>query len=160
MTIKDNHYETISLDSVNQYIHDRTGPVASTGLTQVTAFLQSSFAQKDIPDIQVFFDGFSSSCVKTGLDTECPGGNIHSCPERRSIVARPTVVETRSKGYLTLKSKNPLDHPLLYPNYFTNETDIKVLVEGIRKVLELIQTQTMKKWDLKLEVTPHKCNSK
>ncbi|XP_016843208.1 glucose dehydrogenase [FAD, quinone] [Nasonia vitripennis] len=155
MTIKDDYYETLSLDSVNEFVFNRSGPVASTGLTQVTAFLESSFATPGVPDIQIFFDGFSSSCVRTGLDIECPDGSIGTCPGRREIVARPTVVIARSRGYLTLRSKDPLDHPLIYPNYFTNETDIKILIEGIKKVVELTKTKTMKKWDMRLEMKPH-----
>lgn len=157
MTIRDNYTETVSMDSLNEYINNRTGPMTSTGLTQITAFLKSSFSQREIPDIQLFFDGFSSKCVQTGLATECSGGKIHSCPERRLIVARPTVLQARSRGYLTLRSKNPLDHPLIYPNYFSdkNNTDIKILIEGIRKIQKLTLTPTMQKWDLKLDDEKH-----
>ena len=155
MTIKDDHYETLSLDSVNEYVFNRSGPVASTGLTQLTAFLESSYATPGVPDIQVFFDGFSSNCVRTGLDIECPDGSIGTCPDRREIVARPTVVMARSRGYMKLRSNNPTDYPLLYPNYFTNETDMKILIEGIKKIVDLANTNTMKKWDMRLEVKPH-----
>lgn len=155
MTIKDDYYETLSLDSVNEFVSNRSGPVTSTGLTQLTGFLESSFAEAGVPDIQIFFDGFSSSCVRTGLDIECPDGSIGTCPHRREIVARPTTVVTRSRGYLKLRSKDPLDYPLIYPNYFANETDLKILVEGIKKVIELTKTKTMRKWDLRLEMKPH-----
>lgn len=154
MSINDTYYESLSLESVNQFIYNRTGPLSSTGLTQVTAFLASSHAAEDTPDIQVFFDGFSSKCVETGLDIECPNGSLDftsGCPKRREIVARPTVVAPRSRGYLTLRSKNPLDHPLMYPNYFEDETDIKILIEGIRKVYKLTNTSSMKAWDLRVE---------
>ena len=155
MSIKDNYYETLSLDSVNEYVFNRSGPVASTGLTQLTAFFETSYAQPGIADIQMFFDGFSSACVRTGLDIECPDGTIGMCPDRREIVARPTVLAAKSRGYLKLRSNNMTDYPLLYPNYFTDETDLKVLIEGIKKIVEFTETATMKKWDLRLETKPH-----
>ncbi|KYQ50435.1 Glucose dehydrogenase [acceptor] [Trachymyrmex zeteki] len=152
MSIKDIPYEIVTMDAVNQYLKNKTGPLASTGITQVTAFLESSYAINGVPDIQVFFDGFTSTCPKTGLINECTNGKFQSdCPDRRKIIARPTVVCAESRGDLKLRSNNPLDPPLIYPNYFTNEKDLMILLEGIKKVSKLVDTHTMKKWDLRLE---------
>lgn len=151
MSIKDAYYETITMDAVNEYLEKKTGPLASTGITQVTAFLQSSYATNGIPDIQVFFDGFSSTCPKTGLPNECPNGKTNGCPTRRTIVTRPTVVYAESRGDIKLRSNNPMDPPLIYPDYFTNEKDLLILLEGIKKVAKLVDTSTMKKWDLRFE---------
>jgi len=151
MSIRDTPYESMTMDAVSEYLEKRTGPLASTGITQLTAFLESSYAINGMPDIQVFFDGFSSTCPKTGLPNECPNGKIQSdCPDRREIVARPTVVSTESRGDLKLGSNNPLDPPLIYPNYFTNEKDLMILLEGVKKISKLIDTPAMKKWDLRL----------
>lgn len=152
MSIKDTPYEVVTMEAVNEYLEKKTGPLASTGITQVTAFLESSYAVNGIPDIQVFFDGFSSICPKTGLLNECINGKIQSeCPDRREIVARPTVVYVESRGDLKLRSNNPLDPPLIYPNYFTNEKDLIILLEGVKKISKLVDTPAMKKWDLRLE---------
>lgn len=151
MSIKDVPYETMSMDAVNQYLESKTGPLASTGITQVTAFLESSYATNGIPDIQVFFDGFSSTCPKTGLPNECPDGRIVDCPTRREIVARPTVVYAESRGDMKLRSSDPLDPPLIYPDYFTNKKDLSVLLEGIKKISKLVDAPSMRKQDLRLE---------
>ncbi|KAL0130230.1 hypothetical protein PUN28_002071 [Cardiocondyla obscurior] len=154
MSIKDVPYKTITMEAVNEYLKSKTGPLSSTGITQVTAFLESSYAVNGVPDIQIFFDGFSSSCSKTGLPNECINGESQfNCPDRRDIMARPTVVYAESRGSLKLRSTNPLDPPLIYPNYFTNEKDLIVLLEGIKQVSKLIDTRAMKKWDLRLEQT-------
>ncbi|KAL6259290.1 hypothetical protein P5V15_009209 [Pogonomyrmex californicus] len=152
MSIRDISYEVITMDAVNEYLENKTGPLASTGITQVTAFLESSYAINGIPDIQVFFDGFSSTCPKTGLPNECINGRDQSgYPDRREIVARPTVVLAESRGDLKLRSNNPLDPPMIYPNYFTKEKDLMILLEGIKKISKLVDTSVMKKWDLRLE---------
>ncbi|XP_012274578.1 glucose dehydrogenase [FAD, quinone] isoform X2 [Orussus abietinus] len=155
MSINDTHFETLTLTAVNEFVETRTGPISSTGLTQVTAFLESRYAVPGVPDLQVFFDGFSSTCPKTGHTIECPNGSLGTCPTRRDIVARPTVVIANTRGYMTLRSKNPLDPPLLYPNYFEDPQDVKVLIEGIRKVTELADTKAMKMWDLQLDSEKH-----
>lgn len=151
MSIRDAPYETITMEAVNEYLEKKTGALASTGITQVTAFFESSFATNGIPDIQVFFDGFTSTCPKTGLPNECPNGKTTDCPTRRNIVARPTVVYAESRGDMKLRSSNPMDPPLIYPDYFTNEKDLIVLLDGIKKVTKLINTSAMSKWDLRLE---------
>lgn len=152
MSIRDIPYEIVTMEAVNEYLENKTGPLASTGITQVTAFLESSYAINGMPDIQVFFDGFSSTCPKTGLSNECVNGKIQSdCSDRREIVARPTVVYTESRGDLKLRSNNPLDPPLIYPNYFTNEKDLIILLEGVKKISKLVDTPAMKKWGLRLE---------
>lgn len=151
MSIRDTPYETMTMEAVNEYLEKRTGPLASTGVTQVTAFLESSYATNGVSDIQVFFDGFSSTCPKTGLPNECLNGKVGICPNRRAIVARPTVVYAESRGEMKLRSAKPLDAPLIYPNYFTKEKDLSVLLEGIKKITKLVNTSAMKKWDLRLE---------
>jgi len=159
MSIRDVPYEIMTMDAVNEYLDSKTGPLASTGVTQVTAFLESNYAINGVPDIQVFFDGFNSICPKTGLPNECIDGRIDDCTDRRPIVARPTVVYAESRGNIKLRSSNPLDPPLIYPNYFTNEKDLMVLLEGIKKVSKLVDTLVMKKWDLRLEqVRSSLCN--
>lgn len=155
MSIRDKPFETLTMDSVTEFLNNRTGPLASTGITQVTAFLESTYATPGVPDIQVFFDGFSSKCPKYGHQHECPDGSINSCNNRRRIVARPTTVITKSKGYMKLRSTNPQDPPLLYPNYFTEQRDLKVLVQAIKKVIALTNTKAMKNWDLRLETKQH-----
>ena len=42
----------------------------------------------------------------------------------------PMILRPKSVGSVKLKSKNPLDKPLLEAGYFTHPDDIKVLVEG------------------------------
>ncbi|XP_076665421.1 glucose dehydrogenase [FAD, quinone] [Andrena cerasifolii] len=154
-SIKDTAYEAMTMDSVNEYLETRTGPLTSTGLTQVTAFFESSYTANGVPDIQVFFDGFSPKCPRTGLQFECLNGALALCSDRREIVMRPTVVTVASRGYMKLRSGDPLATPLIYPNYFVDTKDLKILVEGIQKTIELTSTQTMKDWDLRLEPVIH-----
>ena len=153
MSIKDTHYETVTEDSMREYLVNRTGPLASTGLTQVTAFLESSFSSMGVPDIQVFFDGFSSKCPVRGIRNECPDGTVGTCPTRREIVARPTTVMTKTRGVLKLRSRDPRTPPLMYPNYFEKLEDLKILMEGIKKITDLTKTKAMSKWDLRVENT-------
>lgn len=159
-SIKDTAYEAMTMDSVNEYLDTRTGPLTSTGITQVTAFLESSYAASGVPDIQIFFDGFAPKCPRTGLQFECLNGALALCSDRRQIVIRPTALNVASRGYMKPRSGDPLVPPLIYPNYFVDTKDLKILVEGIKKSVELLDTPTMKNWDLRLEPVIHPLCSK
>lgn len=49
---------------------------------------------------------------------------------RKSIRAFTCLVRPKSVGTLKLKSADPLDHPLIDPNYFSHPDDFQAFVEG------------------------------
>lgn len=50
-----------------------------------------------------------------------------------------------SKGNLTLTSTNPFDHPVIDPQYLTNDQDIRDLIDGIRTALKLTKTKAFRR---------------
>ncbi|BES91294.1 GMC oxidoreductase [Nesidiocoris tenuis] len=139
--------DLLTVESLTEYLENRTGPLASTGLTQLTAFMHTKYSS-DMPDIQMFFDGYSAKCPVES------GGQMKMMPDgsaRRIIYLRPTNILPKSKGYLTLKSSDPFDPPLIYPNYLSDIRDVQVLIEGIRLAQKLTRTEAVKKWDIQME---------
>ncbi|XP_046683473.1 LOW QUALITY PROTEIN: glucose dehydrogenase [FAD, quinone]-like [Homalodisca vitripennis] len=153
-SIDDDDRRTLTMNALQRFLDNREGPLASTGITQVTGFIQSKYAAGDMPDIQVFFDGFSAGCSETGKDEECSNGKVATTCGKRHINIRPTNILARSKGHLTLKSKDPLEAPAIYPNYLTEEIDVKVLIEGLKFILRLVETSALKKWGIEMDRTP------
>jgi choline dehydrogenase-like flavoprotein len=45
--------DSLTLESLNEFIGNRTGNMASTGLTQTTLLMTSKYAKDGVPDIQV-----------------------------------------------------------------------------------------------------------
>lgn len=75
-----------------EYVSFQKGPMASTGLSQLTGILPSSYTTPDHPDLQFFFGGYQASCATTGeIGALMDGG-------RRSISISPTNTHPRSKG--------------------------------------------------------------
>lgn len=151
--IDDDDKRMLTMNSLKSFLERREGPLASTGLTQVTGFIKSKYAQ-EMPDIQLFFDGFSAKCSETGKEGECSNGTLARICGRRFISIRPTNIYTRSTGYLTLKSKDPLDPPAIYPNYLSRQVDVLVLIEGLKFVRRLAETEALKKWGVEMDTTP------
>ena len=42
----------------------------------------------------------------------------------------PILSRPKSRGRLSLRSSDPNDHPVIEPNYLTDPSDVKVLIEG------------------------------
>lgn len=126
------------------YILYRKGPMSSTGMSQLTARINSRYADPSgsFPDLQIFFAGYLAHCAKSGevnapLDSTNP-----DLP--RELTMSPVVLHPKSRGYVTLKSKNPLDPPLMYANYLTDPEDVATLIEGIRVTQRLANTTVLR----------------
>ena len=51
------------------------------------------------------------------------------------------LVSVQSRGYLTLRSPDPTQHPVVYANYLSAEADLQALVDGVKLARQLAQTQ-------------------
>ena len=70
----------------------------------------------------------------------------------------PTLLRPQSRGSVRLASTDPDDLPLVNPNYLDNPADIKVLVEGMKIVAKLSETETFKKYGLEHFPSLHVCD--
>jgi choline dehydrogenase len=60
-------------------------------------------------------------------------------PEGHGFSIGPTLIQPKSSGYLQLRSADPLAYPLIQPNYLADETDLEVMVEGIKIARKIAQ---------------------
>jgi len=58
----------------------------------------------------------------------------------------PMMLRPKSRGEVKLRSKNPLDYPLLYHNYLTHPHDVNVLREGVKAAIAYGSTQALKRF--------------
>lgn len=76
---------------------------------------------------------------------------IHGSPlSREGITIFPFLLHPKSKGTLRLRSNNPDDSPLINPNYFAEEVDVKILSEAYTFARKLANTKTFKDWEFQL----------
>ncbi|KAK2575515.1 hypothetical protein KPH14_011236 [Odynerus spinipes] len=134
--------------SLLEYIAFHKGPMASTGMSQITGFMPSSYTTADHPDLQFYFGGYQAACAATGEI----GALMDN--QGRSISISPTNVQPRSRGVLRLVSNNPFEKPFIRGNYLNEPIDAAILVEGIQIALSLANTSTMAKYNMTLGNTP------
>ncbi|XP_067007795.2 glucose dehydrogenase [FAD, quinone] [Anabrus simplex] len=150
---------TFDLDwaAATEYMLRRTGPLSSTGLSQMTAILNSPYADPsgNHPDLQFFFAGYLANCAKTGEVRQLMD---ESAPEnKRNIYMVPVVLHPKSRGNLTLRSSNPLEYPLIYANYLDDPSDIATLVSAVKIALRLADAKALReRYGLELDRTPVK----
>ncbi|XP_046979435.1 glucose dehydrogenase [FAD, quinone]-like [Schistocerca americana] len=131
--------------TLHEYVKKRVGPITSTGMSQLTGFIRTKYAPQmpaSLPDVQIFFAGEQangSSVVSSS-----------SPPAYIDIV--PTLLRPESRGYLELRSKDPFQPPRIFAQYFRDTFDVKVLIEGVRFVLEFVRTPAMR--ELGANLTP------
>lgn len=118
------------------------------------AFVKTKYANKteDFPDIEFHFISGS-----TGSDGGIHIWRAHGLKEsfykrvfepilnKDVWSAIPMLLRPRSKGVIKLRSKNPYDYPLIYPNYLTDPLDIATLVEGVKIVMALSRTKSLQR---------------
>lgn len=74
-----------------------------------------------------------------GLSLDAYNAVFKPLENRRAFQILPMLLHPRSKGYLQLKSRNPFHHPLLYPNFFSDQRDIETLLQGIREIIKITE---------------------
>ncbi|CAL7951226.1 unnamed protein product [Xylocopa violacea] len=150
-TLNEQYYMMFNESSVNQYIYNRTGPLAATGLAQVTGMVASNLTTPDFPDIQIFCAGYQAVCQPKLNIADLSAGGPNMSVRFSSVNVQPT-----SRGRITLKSNDPLDHPVIWSNDIATEHDLSVILQGLHAIMKLSQTPTMQKLGLTLkhEVVP------
>ena len=81
--------------------------------TSAGAFIKSS-PEKDIPDTQLHYGSYQTPDLhgREGIS------------DNHGFTAVIYICRPQSRGHITLKSSNPSDEPLMYPNYLSEEQDI------------------------------------
>lgn len=93
---------------VDVYLQNQTGPLASTGMAQVTGILASKYTTPHDPDMQFFFAGYQESCkFDSAVDVGIHGNDN---PVRFTAVN----VHAKSRGTEIISFRIQLSHHILY----------------------------------------------
>jgi len=108
----------------HRFMSDGGGPLGSNFM-EAGAFMRCDPAS-EYPDIQLHFElSFGASYFEGATR------------ERNGFAMSPYICRPRSRGEIRLNSADPLDRPLIDPRYFSDPSDLALLVEGLKKALEI-----------------------
>ena len=152
-----------SVNAVMQYAIFGTGPLTVLGGVEGLGFVNTKYANAsdDFPDIEFHFisgstnsDGGRQLRKIHGLTKRFYDAVFGAINNRDVWSVLPMLLRPKSKGYIKLRSSNPFDHPLIYPNYFEDPQDIKVLIEGMKIAIGLSRTPAFRKYGSELNSKP------
>ena len=102
----------------------------SSNLAEGGAFIKSD-ENLEVPDLQLHFTvGMVEDHGRTDM-----WGNGFSC---HVCLLRP-----KSIGTVKINSKDPNDAPLIDPNYLSNDEDMKTMIKGYRKMMQIMNTEPL-----------------
>ncbi|XP_017890997.1 glucose dehydrogenase [FAD, quinone] [Ceratina calcarata] len=150
-TINDTDTTPLNWATAMEYLLFRDGLMSGTGVSEVTAMVNTKYAnpRDDHPDVQFIFGGYLADCAETGMVGETKGAN-------RSILVFPTYLHPKSRGYIRLRNNDPLSKPLIYPKYLSEPEDVAALVDAIKIGLRFGETDALKRYGFQLNRTPVK----
>ena len=56
------------------------------------------------------------------------------------------LLRPKSTGEVTLKSSDPFDDPLIDPKFLSHPDDMRVMIEGYKKMMEILHTEPFNKY--------------
>ncbi|KAH9379333.1 hypothetical protein HPB48_015136 [Haemaphysalis longicornis] len=127
------------ISSLTDYIFSRSGPLSIPGSVEALAFLSTPLvnASLEFPDVEIALQSLSPSTIFTefyeknmGLRPDVYMQYYLPNRGRHGFFSGPIINRPKSRGYVKIKSNNPLDHPMIDPNYLSHPEDIATAVEG------------------------------
>ena len=112
-----------------KYLINHKGPLACSAL-EATAFFSLNAGMQ--PDLQFHF-----TPLHIGDDYVPDLYNTKTYPTYDGYTIAPTLLKPKSRGYVGLSSNDPMDAPLIQPNFLSAEDDLKMLILGVKKALEV-----------------------
>ncbi|MDX2303140.1 MAG: choline dehydrogenase [Microscillaceae bacterium] len=118
------------------------GPFTASPL-EANAFVKTSLA-KDRPDLQLHFSPMHLGDYNTDLY------NVNTYPHSDGFSILPTLLKPQSRGYVSIRSANPLDAPLIQPYYLDAQEDRDLLVKGYQIAREILESEAFAPYRIKI----------
>ncbi|CAH0715191.1 unnamed protein product, partial [Brenthis ino] len=155
-----------------QWVITRSGPLASNGLTDVTAFFNTNCynyslrslindrSECEIPTTQFIYSYIEKGIVNpartiyeasTSYNNDILQQILSENEESAYIIVSPVLLRPESRGWVRLTSSDPLAHPLITPNYLDDERDLQEFIRSIRILEQLVETPIYKKYNASIQ---------
>jgi len=153
----------ISVKNIRDYFEDGKGPLTLPGAVEGLGYIRTRIAKTplDYPDIELIFaagslnsDDGNSVRRGIGVTNEIYNKVFKPINRRDAWTIWPMILKPKSRGWVRLKSKNPLAWPIMYGNYFNDSTDLATIVEGIKFSIELSKATAFQKFNSTLHDIP------
>ena len=132
------------LKGLTEFFIKKTGPMTS-GPLEAVAFLNTGISSADPNRIDMQFHFVPAHF---GSDNRTDVYKLNTYPHNDGYTILPTLLKPKSRGYVSLRSANPLDAPVIQPNYFAEEEDRQVMLSGLQKAIEVMKADAFGPYSL------------
>ena len=116
-----------------QYLFFNTGPVTSNAAESCAFLNPRNLTDKINPPIKLY-------CVQimyTDRDTK-------DIKETHGLTLTSCIMNPEARGDVKLRSSNPLDLPLINPNFLSNSNDLNLMMDSVKFARTVIETKPLK----------------
>lgn len=127
----------MDIGTAREFIYKHEGPLYALPVAEVMAFINTKYQdpREDWPDIQLFMSAVSDT-ADGGIFARRGGGislqyyaDVYEpIVYHDSFMLIPLLMRPLSRGRIQLSSKDPKEHPMIFPNYFAHPKDLDTLV--------------------------------
>ncbi|KAG1692958.1 Glucose dehydrogenase [FAD, quinone] [Nymphon striatum] len=126
-------FDYVNIPSFLKYLRG-TGPIASTP-GDVIGYAKTKYSDTGFSDIQIDSIGAAIDNIffrrSYGIKESIFKSYLNPSPKGFSVSGIITVMlNPRSRGYITIKSSDPYEEPVINPRYLTDPYDVRVMIEG------------------------------
>ncbi|XP_077551694.1 glucose dehydrogenase [FAD, quinone]-like [Haemaphysalis longicornis] len=152
---------------VIQYVKDKKGAFTLPASVEAVAFMNTSFAPRHYPDIEVCLQTISGASVEgerffqdLGIRKEIYDGYYKPKRGSHAFQLLPLLNRLKSRGFIKLRTTDYRDPPILQPRYYTHPEDIHVAVEAMQLSIQILKTRAFSRlgtrlWDVPLPPCSH-----
>uniref|UniRef100_A0A0B7BEN7 Glucose-methanol-choline oxidoreductase N-terminal domain-containing protein n=1 Tax=Arion vulgaris TaxID=1028688 RepID=A0A0B7BEN7_9EUPU len=125
-----------------------TGPLNSPFSLEVLAFKSTTkeTREKDWPDLQIHFIEIMPNDILMDIFNYNEETKAELKDRNRGdygFTCLPSIMRPESIGNISLRSNDPFDYPLIYPNYLDRQEDIDILIRGIRECQKIVGSKPL-----------------
>ncbi|XP_065223397.1 glucose dehydrogenase [FAD, quinone]-like [Planococcus citri] len=169
-SIRGKGYEhgALSLNFIYEYLSNRVD--LGVFLSDTMLFFNTTGNTFDYPNIQTYHIMYPRTSFPLSLfflilfylynfNLEISLENLKAVQLAPTLLIQPTLIRPKSRGRIFLRSKNPFEHPKIVTGYLTAREDVDALIEALRILERISETEAFKKYG-KLSYTPvAKCST-
>lgn len=141
---------------LRDFLNTRSGPYTIPGGCEALAFVDVDQPRNlsAYPNVELMFVGgslVSDSVLRTtfGLSMEHWTKMFSNYTSHHSWTIFPMLMRPNSRGKILLRNTDPKSKPKIYPNYFEDPEDVRIMVKGVRASIEVSKTKAMQKFESK-----------
>ncbi|MCR9286034.1 GMC family oxidoreductase N-terminal domain-containing protein [Saprospiraceae bacterium] len=115
-----------------EYLFKKKGPYTMSPL-EAGGFINIDDQSKERANFQFHF-----APMHLGKGYDYDMYDLSTYPSHDGFTILPSLLKPESRGYIGLRSSNPMDAPVIQPNFLEKEADLNQLIKGSKIALEMM----------------------